>query len=926
MMKAEKVIVFRSKVARALMISCSVALIILLWAIFPLTHTQAQRGDGGGVTGVVTDQTGAVVADARVAIITAQQGLLAMTRTDTSGRFQFTDVPAGSYFLLVNRTDFSRRRVPVQVVPGENAEIKILLELNQVAEQVTVTAETGRVEDKDRVIQAVNVISDNAIRQRATAVLAQVADEEVGVSLQRTSPTIGGIFVRGLTGKNVATYVDGVRYSTSAGRGGISTFFNMNEPSSLRAVEILRGPNSAQYGSDSLGGTLQLVTRTPEFGQAEPETHGEFNTFFTSADLSFGGNTLLTYGTRHFGLLANLAARRVNTLRPANGLDGHSSLTRFLGLPSNILGDRLTDTAFTQYGGTLHLNYAPQAGQQFIFHYQRSQQDGGKRYDQTLGGDGNLIADLRNLMLDFFYARYLKQGLGFFDSGSFTFSYNGQREERVNQGGQGNPRGNITHQYERTNAFGFSFFVDKQITRGNTFLLGGDLYHERVNAPAYTFSPTTGRFTPSRPRVPDEARYILGGLFVQDVYEVIPDRLRLSGALRFNVASYKSRAANSPLVGGAPLFPDDSLRVDDFSGRFGVLVSPIRSLSLVFNYSRGFRAPNITDLGTLGLTGDGFEVDFNSAAALGGFIGSTADRNAVSTNLSVARQRSELSNNFDLGFRYRRHRFDTDLTAFLIDIKQAITKQALILPQGAVGQFLGDQPIVNQLSNGVVFVPLALTQPALVRANFSEARLMGLEYTLDFRFNSAWTFGGNFTYIRAEDRATGLPPNIEGGTPPANVFMRLRYQPAGRRYWIEAYSTLADRQSRLSSLDLADRRTGGTRSRANIASFFNNGARVRGLTGPGPDALFGTADDVLLATNETLPQVQNRVLGSATAAPLFTYLPGYGLFNVRGGYRFNENQELFLDFENIADKSYRAPSWGVDGPGRSLTVRYQYRF
>lgn len=902
--------------------------LIFVWAIFfAPAVAQAQQGQQGGeVTGLVTDARGALIGGAKVAIISSQQALQGMTETDGEGRFRFTDIAPGDYVLLVSRPDFSRRRVAFRVSPGETVSVEVALEVNQVTEHVTVTAETGRVEHRDNVIQAVNVITDDAIRLRATAVLAQVADEEVGVSLQRTSPTIGGIFVRGLTGKNVATYLDGVRYTTSAQRGGISTFFNLNEPSSLRAVEILRGPNGAQYGSDSLGGTLQLISRTPEFGSPTPETHGEFNTFFTSADLSFGGNTLLTHGTRRFGLLANLATRRVNTLRPADGIDSHSSLTRFLGLPSNILGERLTDTAFTQYGGTVKLNYAPRAGEQFIFHYQRSQQDGGKRYDQTLGGDGNLVADLRNLMLDLFYARYIKQGLGFFDTGSFTFSYNGQREERVNQGGQGNPLASITHQYERTNVFGFSFFLDKKLTGNQTFLVGADLYHERVNAPAYTFNPATGSVAASRPRVPDKARYILAGAYAQDVYEVIPERLRLSGALRYNVASYRSRAANSPLVAGRPLFPDDSLRVSDFSGRFGLLVSPAAGLSFVFNYSRGFRAPNITDLGTLGLTGDGFEVDSSAAAALGGTIGTSAGASAVSTGLPVARQRSELSTNFDVGVRYRRRRFDTDLTAFLIDINQAITKQALILPQGAVGQLLGDQPIVSQLANGVVFVPLALSQPVLVRANFSDARLLGLEYTLDARFNSDWSFGGNFTYIRAEDRATGLAPNIEGGTPPATAFLRLRYQPHGRRYWIEGYTTLADRQSRLSSLDLADRRTGAARSRSNIASFFNNGARVRGLTGPGPDASFGTADDRLLATGETLAQVQSRVLGSAQAAPLFTYIPGYGLLNVRGGFRFDENHELLLDFENIADQSYRGPSWGIDGPGRSLTARYQYRF
>ena len=99
-------------------------------------------------------------------------------------------------------------------------------------------------------------------------------------------------------------------------------------------------------------------------------------------------------------------------------------------------------------------------------------------------------------MLDFGYLRYVKQNLGFFDTGSFTVSYNSQREERVNQGGQGNPLGTITHQYERTTSTGFSFFLDKQLPFRNAFLFGGDFYHERINSPAFTVNPATNTFSP----------------------------------------------------------------------------------------------------------------------------------------------------------------------------------------------------------------------------------------------------------------------------------------------------------------------------------------------------------------------------------------------------------------------------------------------
>src|SRR4030095_12283390 len=117
-------------------------------------------------------------------------------------------------------------------------------------------------------------------------------------------------------------------------------------------------------------------------------------------------------------------------------------------------------------------NYNLDETTQVLFSYSRNQQDGGRRYDQLAGGDGNLIADLRNLMTDVFYARVVKQDLGFFDSAQFTFSYNGQREERINQGGQGNPVGDITNQRERTNVLGFNFHLDRRLGESNTLTLG----------------------------------------------------------------------------------------------------------------------------------------------------------------------------------------------------------------------------------------------------------------------------------------------------------------------------------------------------------------------------------------------------------------------------------------------------------------------
>ena len=184
-----------------------------------------------------------------------------------------------------------------------------------------------------------------------------------------------------------------------------------------------------------------------------------------------------------------------------------------------------------------------------------------------------------------------------------------------------------------------------------------------------------------------------------------------------------------------------------------------------------------------------------------------------------------------------------------------------------------------------------------------------------------------FTYLRARDKRTDAPPNIEGGTPAPEAWINVRYAPSGRGFWVEPYARLVARNDQLSSLDLEDRRTGAMRSRGSIAGFFNNGARARGLVGPGADGLDGTPDDILLATGETVAQVQDRVLGVGVAsAPLVTEIPGFALFGVRGGIRFAGRHQVLVDLENISDRSYRGVSWGLDGGGRGLYLRYSVAF
>lgn len=83
---------------------------------------------------------------------------------------------------------------------------------------------------------------------------------------------------------------------------------------------------------------------------------------------------------------------------------------------------------------------------------------------------------------------------------------------------------------------------------------------------------------------------------------------------------------------------------------------------------------------------------------------------------------------------------------------------------------------------------------------------------------------------------------------------------------------------------------------------------------------------ILLATGETLAQVQQRVLGSANSAPLFTAIPGYAAFGLRIGAPLGSRTDVLADLYNLGDRNYRGIGWGIDALGRGVSVKLRHRF
>ncbi|MEO8677616.1 MAG: TonB-dependent receptor [Vicinamibacterales bacterium] len=880
--------------------------------------------EGSEFTGIVKDESGGVVAGATITVLTARQAVVIAVTSDAAGAFTVPVLEPGEYLVRVQARGFTTRDMAL-TYSGTSPPATIILSVAAVEEAVTVTSTPGLAEDRNQALQFVSVITRDQVDLRARTVVAQAVAEETGVHLQQTSPTMAGIFIRGLTGNKVNVFVDGVRFSNGAQRGGVNTFLNLIDQSAVDRIEVIHGPSSAEYGSDALGGSVQFLTRTPELAASGTRIGGEVGAGGQTAHQGGGGNAAISIGKQKFGLFASAGGRKVGDIRTGDGIDSHAAATRFLGVPSSaVMTERLPDTGFQQMAGMLKANWTPSPRTQLVTSYAATRQDQGDRYDQLLGGDGNLISQLNDLRLDLFYARLERSGLGWFDHGTVTYAINSQREERVNQGGQGSKTATIGHEPERTTSNAVTASISKTVSARQTLQLGGDLQREELVSDSFNVNPVTGAVSARRPRVPSHATFTQGGAFAQTTFAA-NDRLRLVGALRAGSVSYTASAAEAPVVSGKPLWPDDSFSTSSLTFRAGAVFTPAEPWAVVASASRGFRAPHMTDLGTLGLTGSGFEVASPDVAGRNAMVGTTADATAIATGDPVVQLVPESSFNVEGSVRYSSARGSASFTVFVNHIYDNIAKQTLILPPGAVGTSLGTEAITAQNANGAVFVAAAAT-PVLVRANFDNARSWGVEHQGRFKLAPAFTLQTVFTYYEVKDTATGLAPNIEGGVPAPDGYVMLQYAPAGGRWWVQPYLHAAAEQSNLSSLDLTDRRTASPRNRTNMRAFFLNGATNRGWVAAGPDGAIGTADDVLTATGETLAQIQDRVLGvGVNSGVLFSAVPGYVAFGVRGGLRLGPHQVL-IDVENLTDKNYRGISWGIDAPGRGIAVRYVARF
>lgn len=863
-----------------------------------LLSREAVAQSAGTLTGFVRDTQGGAIPGAAVDIVCGAARFNAAT--DLHGAFVVRGMPRTRCAVAAEARLFSKASAEVDL-SRDDASATLTLSVKGFATEVVVTSARGVGEATFDIPEPLSVTTRADIDARPYRLLPQVFREEPGVLLQQTTTAQTSPIIRGFTGQSNVYLVDGVRLNAASWRSGPSQYSAWIDSSVVNRIEVVRGPASVQYGSDALGGTINVRTLAPSFTSGGVHVGGEVQVDAGSADRSAGGQASLAVAGRTAAFRFGGVSERVGDMRPGGGIDSHAAVTRFLGLPSTVAGTRLSDSGFEQSG--VFVAGRIRAGQTSHIStlYLHENQTGANRYDRVGGGDGLYRSGFVPQHLDFGLLRYTRSGAGPFDELSATFSVNRQADGRFEQT---RPTAVLDQQRALSTVFGYQLDARRRV-RGHELQAGAEFYDESIAASREQVNPVTGAIAPNRPDIPDRTTYGNLGVFVQDTINLVPGRVMLRGGLRYGRFTFATSA--DPAFGVI----DERLVAHDVTFSAGALIAVTNNIHATFNVGRGFRAPNAADLGNTGLTGgSGLEVTPSRAQSLGGYVATSTATGAVSTGTPVPSLGPEVLYSFEPGVKLRVGRFAASFSAFDLEYLDSIQRRAIVFGTNVVGSAISGHTIVRQDATGLAYIAQD-SRPIATRVNLDHARLLGFDADAVAQIGSRWSARAFFSLTNGRLLGTNeylrrMPPPLGGAS--------IRWN--GSRVWLEGTTSFARTQTRLNSGDLTDARIGATRTRASIASYFNGTASDLGLVQGG----------ILRATGETLAQVQGRVLGAAASAALYDVAPGFFIVGARGGVRLSQNVELTVIGENLTDRNYRLYGSGVDGVGAHLQMRLRYRF
>jgi len=486
-------------------------------------------------------------------------------------------------------------------------------------EEIQVTA-TRRLTEVSNVSAALTLISSDEIHGAKLTTDALAA--QIGVYLQQTTPGQGSAIVRGLKGSEILHIVDGMRLNNAIFRNAPTQYLALVSPGTIDRIEVLRGAPASLYGSDAVGGVIQVLSRIPKFDGSETEFRRSVHLSLDTAEIGRLMHATLDAGNRSLAGLISIDYLETGSRRTGSG-------------------ERIGPTGYESRGARIAVSSTPDDGRSWLFDFQYTNQPDTQRIDELIPGFGQtqpsssefrfapnerLFAHLRHMRAD---------GLW---SADWSFDIGWQRivDDRITRN-----FGSAIRSYEsnRSDLFELTLSASRETGQGS-WIIGGEYYHDRVASQRVEEDLSSGQISTVQSRFPDDSSVGQAAIYA-NLLQRIGERHRFSGGLRLSAVDIDLPQTTASIAA--------SLSLADISADIGWIVQVSGQLQMVANLGHGFRAPNIFDMGSLGA------------------------RPGNRFNIPNPALDSEHVTQFDAGVRGHTNRSDTELIFYWLHYRDRIT-------------------------------------------------------------------------------------------------------------------------------------------------------------------------------------------------------------------------------------------------------------
>ena len=463
------------------------------------------------------------------------------------------------------------------------------------------------------IVQRVASLTDKVLIQQQ-ANTADILTASGQVFVQKSQAGGGSPVVRGFEASRVLLMVDGIRMNSAIFRAGhlqnIITVDNMI----LDRVEILYGPSSTMYGSDALGGVVNLFTKQPQLFIS--------NVASKKAPWKIGGNLVYRYGNgqnenrQHIDVnIANNKWAYLTSFTNSSFGDMRQGNKRLAAYPdfgkrlfyvarennTDVVKDNSTSvniqklSGYTQTDLLQKVLYKPNENTAHLLNIQFSNSSDINRYDRLTETSNGLP-----IFAEWYYGPQVRNMIGyklskeklngFFQDLTLNANYQHLEESRMTRRFKSN---NKDYRFEEVDMFGFNVDLLHQDASGDLHI-GAESNYNNIGSTAYRNNIVTNARNAIATRYSDGPTNMANYAIYAQHTQFLKRNWVLNSGLRLNNVQLNANFKDTALMHFP--FTDANQNNTAMTGNLGMAYNGADGLRIAFGFSSGFRAPNVDDL------------------------------------------------------------------------------------------------------------------------------------------------------------------------------------------------------------------------------------------------------------------------------------------------------------------------------------------